>query len=321
MTLTIQILIKNNADTIERCLNSIANLGKIIVINVGSTDKTPDICEKMGHKCLQSNSKDYSQLRNSYLSKSWNLYIHPHEFLVNGQQEIKDIATTIEKQSFLVKIVQGTIVSKEIRLWNKSLQFNNPTYEKVTDPQALDAQEILIYSDQHKMDLEERLEIIKDWKLSRPTAIEPYYYHALTLLLQGKYPEFTVLAEHYLFKDKSSQSSVMLRYYLAMVQAYQLDNFNEAIKNTLTCISFKPKMAEFWCLLGDIHYLLKEHNKATEFYQNAIILGSQRLQSDRWPLDISKYKTHPTNVIENIKKTTSEIKIYREATKYINTEG
>jgi hypothetical protein len=59
-------------------------------------------------------------------------------------------------------------------------------------------------------------------------------------------------------------------------------------------------MAEFWCLLGDIHYsLLKEYDKAYSFYDNAIFLGKKRLKSDLWPMEISKYSDYP----EEMKKS------------------
>ena len=311
--LTIQLLIKNNEKTIEKCLNSLINLGNIVIIDIGSTDKTPKICKDFGYKPIpQSHHNDYSRLRNKHLKDGWNMYLFPYEFLADGILEIRNIIKISEKQSFLVKVLQGTVISKEIRLWNKSLKFSNPVYEKISDKETtLETEQVLIYSDQHKMDLQERSEIISAWKSSNPTSIEPYYYQALNSLLYGNYKEFTELADHYLFKEKNNQSAVMLRYYLAMVQAHQLDEFKSAIENTLTCIGFRPKMAEFWCLLGDVHYTLKQYGKAKEFYENAMILGSQRLLSDRWPLDVSKYKAHPSEMIDNIKKMNSEIKIYR----------
>jgi len=85
-----------------------------------------------------------------------------------------------------------------------------------------------------------------------------------------------------------------------VVQAY-LGDLNTAIKHILSCIATNPLMAEFWCLLGDIHYKLKSHIRAAAFYENAIILGEQRLKSDSWPIQISKYKEYPDRMMEKCK--------------------
>lgn len=315
MSLTIQILTNNNENTIEKCLSSIEKLGKIVIIDVGSTDSTIKICRDFGCVIVnQTAGNDYSRVRNKQLTDHWNMYLAPHEFLVEGGSDIQKIVRSDDQESFLFKVVQGTVISKEIRLWNKKLRFTNPVFEKITDPASLESN-IIIYSEQHAINLDERLKLIEVWKKTSPTAIDPYYYHALALLLQGKFSEFVSLAEHYLFKDKSSQSAVMMRYYLAMTQAYQLSDYNEAVKNVLTCIGYRPKMAEFWCLLGDIHYSLKQYSSASTFYENAIILGSQRKQSDRWPLDVSKYQEHPRAMMQNIKELLADVKIYRELSK------
>ena len=52
-------------------------------------------------------------------------------------------------------------------------------------------------------------------------------------------------------------------------------------------------MSEFWCLLVDINFEMKKYQKAYYFYDNAIILGSQRLNNDELPIDVKKYKEYP----------------------------
>ena len=310
--ITIQIVTKNNKDTIEKCLQSLKTLNAdIVVFDIGSTDKTIEICRKFGAKIeKRSLNNNYAQLRNQLLGKKWQMYLEPHEFLATGHEEINDITKSDLKNSFYFKIVQGTIISKEIRLWNNNNKFVNPCYETLKDKQGIDTEQCIICSNQDKIDLEQRLKIIEDWKITNPVSPDPYYYQALTLLLQGNYIEFINIANHYLFREKDGQASVMIRYYLAMVQAYQSDELNEAIQNILTCIGVQPLMAEFWCLLGDIHYKTKQYEKSICFYENALILGSQRLQSDRWPIDVSKYKEYPNKMIESADKIKAETKIY-----------
>lgn len=307
MNLTIQILIKNNIKTINKCLESLRPFIKnILILDIGSTDGTLSICEEFGCRIervyLENN---YSNVRNAHVNAGWNLMIQPWEFLVQGADRIKEIALSKEKFSCHVKIVQGTIFTKEIRLWSNELQFKNPIFETLDD----DSQEesIIIYSEQKEIDLAERYRIIENWKLKDPISVEPYYYQALTLLLESRFTEFEKIAQYYLFKEKNKQgiASTMLRYYLAIIQ-FQSGRGNDAVKNALICIGNNPLMAEFWCLLGDIHCERQLYHKAFHFYENAILLGQKRLKSEKWPLDISKYKEHPSHMIAQIKDVLKE---------------
>jgi tetratricopeptide (TPR) repeat protein len=236
------------------------------------------------------------------------MYLDPHEELLSGHDEINNLTNEETPNAFYFSVVQGTVLTKEIRLWNNGLRFENPVYETVkgdgTDTGWL------VLSNQYAIDFDHRLKLIEEWRKAKPLAKEPFYYQALTALLKGNYPEFTRLAEYYLDAEKQGMSATMLRYYLAMVQAYELDRLNEAARNTLICISAKPIMAEFWCLLGDIQYRLKNYQKAVAFYENAVILGSRRLKSDLWPMDISKYKEYPMKMSADAQKIVASTKLY-----------
>ncbi len=112
-------------------------------------------------------------------------------------------------------------------------------------------------------------------------------------------------ANQYLFleKDQSAPSVIIIRYYMSCVQCYVLKDASEALKYLAFCLFMKPVMAECWCLLGDIHYhLLNSFDKAYHFYDNAILLGSRRLSSDEYPMEISKYKEYPEKMLANCKE-------------------
>ena len=78
-----------------------------------------------------------------------------------------------------------------------------------------------------------------------------------------------------------------------------MNNLNKAIFHITGCIAVKPLMAEYWCVLGDIHYRANQYKKALAFYENALILGSKRPGIDEWPVEISKYKDYPKKMIES----------------------
>jgi len=308
--LRVQIIIKNNQTTIENCLLSLAPLkADLRIIDIGSTDTTPEICRGLGYQVLRGSlNQDYSALRNENLSPTWNMWLDPHEELLTGHDEINMIVKENEKHAFNFSIIQGTVLTKEIRLWNTGLKFTNPVYETIKGTgRDLDW---LILSKQSQLDLDHRASLVEAWKKEKPLAKEPYYYQALTALLRRNYQEFQRLADYYLSIDRQEMASLMLRFYLATVQAYELDRLNEAARNILICIAAKPVMAEFWCLLGDIQYRLRNYQKAIAFYENAIHLGSRRLKADPWPMDVSKYKEYPLKMIADSEKIMRETKLY-----------
>ncbi len=98
---------------------------------------------------------------------------------------------------------------------------------------------------------------------------------------------------------------------MAIYQAYKQGRVKEAAKNCLQCIQEYPLMAEFWCLLGDIHYKATQYEKASIFYENALILGGQR-KDDDMPVEVPKYKQYPTKMMESCLKIINNSKAYQE---------
>lgn len=298
--ITVQILTKNNEQTIGRCLESVKLLNcNVQVLDMESTDKTVSVCSTIGYKPISITGNNRSVIRNKHLEgvQGWKLMIEPHEYIARGHEELLEIQKLDQPSAFMVPVVQGTIISRELRFWNKSSIFTNPVYEKLQDKTALFTDRVLIRSQQHNVNWQERLKSVEQWKSQEGLTLEPYYYQALTLLMLGRYADFLNAAEAYVFKEKHGIATTMLKYYMALVQANCFQDYDTAVKNIIICLSVKPLMAEFWCLLGDIHFQLKNYVKSKEFYDNAIILGSRRKTNDKWPLDVSKYQEHPSKML------------------------
>jgi tetratricopeptide (TPR) repeat protein len=226
-------------------------------------------------------------------STDFSFYLHPWETIIQGHQSILK-----SKNNAYVKIIQDMMLTKELRLWHsKSHNFVDHIYEHLNTERGEDT-DVVLYS-QGFNGYEERLELLERWKTINPTLAKPFYYQACILLALKKYDEFLKISEHYMFLEKKTcLPSVMNRYYYSLVQIMK-KNIKPALQNLNLCICTKPLMAEFWCALGDAHYfLLNNFSHARQFYKNAILLGSRRLNNDKWPMEISKYKEYPNKMIE-----------------------
>lgn len=293
MNLTIQILTKNNEQTLERTLKSIESLNtNIIIIDDGSTDSTLKIAKK--HEIHQKGSLSRSEARNFFTKDGWNFYIEPWEKL-GGQ------FTFEEPNLYRFLITKGDWIVKEVRLWHKGLgKFNYPIFENIQPEEKAINQNVLIYSETREIELN----LIEEWKKKESYLCQPYYYESFYYLQKEEYDKFIKSAERFLFLSKEVSSSVIIiKYYLSFVYCFIKKSPREAITNLLICLSLKPLMAEFWCLLGDVYYfLLKEFDKAYRFYNNAIILGSQRKYLiDSYPIQLSKYKDYPQKRMDEIR--------------------
>jgi glycosyltransferase involved in cell wall biosynthesis len=313
--LTIHLIIKNSEKHITKAIESLQPLdAEIIAADVGCKDRSYAICRRLGVQVIRlSFQDDWSSIRNQLVAAGkydWQFYLDPNEALASGHQDILR-AIAKEPAVYNVQCLQGTILSKEARLWHRSLgcQFVNPVYEYL---EAKNARSSAVTILRHGEDESaENLRLIAKWKERHPLAKEPYYYQACAQLVNKEWDKFVQTANYYLFNEKKAEMPLtMTRYYLAMIQCYKTKDIPEALRNVLTCLAKRPLMAEFWCLLGDIYYQQKKYEEAKDFYENAPILGSRRLKNDDWPMDVSKYRDYPLEMMSACQKIIRGSKYY-----------
>jgi len=305
--LTIQILVKNNENTIKKTLDSLIDINcEILIGNLGCKDKTLEICSNYKNiKIIDFKEKDQKicDIRNE-LSKKINMYINPWEILVKGKEILE---YTNESQQ--IYVFQNDIISKELRIWKKE-KFINPIYETIINKEAKINEEIVLSSKNPPDDRKEKLKILEKWNLERPFDLDVYYYLALCHLSLRNYERFFYFSEEYFLRETNISSSyLMMKYYISQVKLHT-NKIKESLESILLCVSQKPEMAEFWCVLGDIFYKQNQIKKAKEFYENAIIIGQKRRKNDELPIEIKKYKAYPTSMIENINKIIENTSFY-----------
>ena len=139
--LTIQILVKNNKDTIKKTLDSIEKIkSKIIIADIGSTDGSINICKNYAENIIKTNEKDYSKIRNSLVGEGVNFYINPWEILEEGHDIIEKIRETTD-----VLVFNKETISKETRIWTND-KFVNPIYETIINKKSKLNSNIIISS-------------------------------------------------------------------------------------------------------------------------------------------------------------------------------
>jgi tetratricopeptide (TPR) repeat protein len=297
--ITTNLLTFNNDKTIIKTLDSISSLNsRIQVIDVGSTDNTERICRNRKVDFFQYNGNNLSEARNklNQTAEDWILWLEPWE-IVNASQ-IKPLIQNKGIYSFYV--VNNGMITKPVRLWQKSfnLRFTNFVYESILDKGEVISNIIVQSLGNSNIDVKQYLSY---WNKKHPFSKELIYYKACESLISKEYNYFKATALDFIYKSKDSTPVTLIKYYLASVYMAIDNNPGEAIRLLIDCLSVNPLMAEFWCLLGDIHLEIKQIHKAYHFYQNALLLGKRRLKNDSWPIEINKYKTYPEKMISTCK--------------------
>jgi len=307
--ITKHMLVKNHEHTIERALQSIAGLdGEILVADLGCTDDSVEICRDFNAQIFKTKGPDRSKIRNKLVEKGkfeWQFYIEPWEVLTEDEPIRQAVGS--EGSLFDLQVLQGDLITKETRLWQRSeVRFVNPVFESLQPSDGAVTVACTIYSTgSASNEAEQAFEL---WRKEGLVNDDRLYYEACWLLTNQRWDDFLAMAEAYILgKKKPEMSVIMTKYYCSVVYSAIKKDSSKALKHILECISVKPLMAEFWCQLGDIHYYCtKEVRKAETFYDNARILGTRRLHADKWPMIISKYSEYPDKMIDSCKKIRQE---------------
>ena len=296
---TIQILTRNNAKTILTTLESIEFLGpkSVVIGDLGSTDITIPLCEATGVHVKRLGDIGRDEARNKLTQEGCNMALEPWETVVQGHANINK-----QNGCAYASILNQKMLSKETRFWTPDFCFVNHAFE--TLEAGTNQESGVILASKGQRDPTESLRLIERWKQKQPMSPQPYYYQACVELSLGQYDKFLQTANRFMLtSSQSSMPAIMTRYYIAYVYLRHKKKVRPALQNLNLCLCSRPLMAEFWCLMGDVYYhLLRKVEDALVFYENALILGSKRLKSDNWPMDIAKYKEYPNKMIDSCQK-------------------
>lgn len=300
--LTIQVLTRDNAGTIERCLESLSAVdGRVVVGDLGSSDGTPEMARSAGAEVVSLDFRgDYSALRNSLLSDGQNMYLEPWEAVVRGAEHIGSL-----RGGHAFYVAESGVVSKQVRLW-ESGRFENPVFETVVGASPEVTPGVVVLSEGRPDRRAEATDICRGWVDDRPTSPDPHYYLACSLLAEGRAKEFAAEAMTYLsMSPPESDSVVLMNYYLARV-GFSRGDSRDAYRRALGCLVARPSYAEFWCLLGDMLCHRGEYSRASHMYGNAVVAGRRRPSDDMFPVEVAKYGSYPKEMEEKCNRAAGE---------------
>lgn len=154
---SVEILTRNSAQTLGRCLESVKDFAEIIILDGNSTDRTLEIAHKYGCRIYKQYDtdepeiriKDYAKVRNKglrFASYDWFLYIDSDEYLSReAVEEIRSIINRPDPEAYIwwqprKYVFRGEIIecattypNRQIRFFRKSAvkEFRRPVHERI----------------------------------------------------------------------------------------------------------------------------------------------------------------------------------------------
>lgn len=154
---SVEILTRNSAQTLGRCLESVKDFAEIIILDGNSTDRTLEIAHKYGCRIYKQYDtgepgvriKDYAEVRNKglrFAAYDWFLYIDSDEYLSEeAVEEIRSIISRPDPEAYVwwqprKYVFRGEIIecattypNRQIRFFRKSAvkEFRRPVHERI----------------------------------------------------------------------------------------------------------------------------------------------------------------------------------------------
>jgi hypothetical protein len=297
--LTAHIVTKNNVKTIQKTLYSIQPLKcPIQITDLGSNDGTPALIRRLGLSVehMEADGRDVV-LSKTTQSSGWHFLIRPGEVLAEGHRTLQTFRGTAAN----VRLIRDSFISYEVRIWTGETRFNNPIwpYPTIESDKLINVN--VFGSDNNPSAVNE----VNVWQDKNPTLGEPRFCKSMILFSQGRYKDFIHEVEQYIFLERKNNTKAltMARYHHAVANLLNGGKAQDSLKQLNLCVCAAPLMAEFWCAMGDVYYhKLNRFEDAAQMYENAIFLGSKRMSTDLWPMDIVKYQEYPEIMIESCRK-------------------
>jgi len=268
MSVSLSIIVKNEENSLPLCLNSVKDLvDEIVVLDTGSTDKTPEIAKEFDAKVYHFEwCNDFSAARNTalkYVTSDWILVLDADETLT--PEIIPHIKKVIEQPEYLViNLVRQEVAASQSpyslisRLFRNHLdiRFSRP-YHALIDDSIF---EILTSEPQWQIGYLPQIAILHTG------------YKSSVIREQNKHTKAQVAMESFL-KKHSQDAYVCSKLGALYIDLGKVNEGMELLKHGLACGPFSDEVCyELHYHLAIGYNKLKNYQRAISHYQAAMIL-------------------------------------------------
>ncbi|OQR53164.1 glycosyltransferase family 2 protein [Bacillus sp. CDB3] len=288
ITISLCMIVKNEEQTISRCLESVKDIvNEIIIIDTGSTDKTKEIVKKYNAKIYNFKwIDDFSAARNfafSKATKKYILWLDADDIIEQkDQKEILHLKSTLDTKIDAVSMkynltfdTEGnpTFSVKRYRLVkrNKNFQWYGFVHEYLEVYGNLIDSDISITHKKEKIYTDRNLKLYQKHLASgkKFSPRDTYYYaneckdHQLYEIAIEWYTKF--------LDEKKGWIEDNIQACLKRTECYlKLSNTEGALYSSLQSFIYDNPRGEICCQLGSIFLEKNEYDKAIYWYHTAL---------------------------------------------------
>lgn len=244
------MIVKNEQACIEDCLKSLEGIDEIVILDTGSTDRTPEICRKYTDKVYVGEYEwrdHFAEARNEALKRctgDWIFSIDADEKLVTGVESLRSaIEESQGKTVLMTQVICGPLHFWYPRMFKNGcgILWQGAVHECPTQTgQRKTGVTIKCgLSENHAKDPDRALRILKKEVTRRPDYVREKYYLAREYYYRGDWPTAVWWFESYLTKA-----------------------------------SWDPEWADAWCLLAKCFCQLGHYEKARNACMEAIKINA-----------------------------------------------
>jgi glycosyltransferase involved in cell wall biosynthesis len=304
--LSLCMIVRNEASTLEKCLNSVASLvDEIIIIDTGSSDATKEIALRYtNHVYNYLWNNDFAAARNEslrYATGEWILVLDADEYIQSsGHNELRQdlIAYQTDKPMALVARIHNRVgdgydetnimESSGARLFNnyRTIRYQNPIHEQLISdrgPVALQSISFIIhhtgYTNEalHSKNKSARNMAILDKISSTVNKQDPYY----NFILGNEYYKTFPAKARDAYQLAYQHSKLTDNWFLHLMDRYisleiSLNNYLHAYELIKTMQQLMPNITDYLCIEGILLESLGFQKRASHVLRTCIQLAEHQ---------------------------------------------
>ena len=270
-TISVSMIVRDEEEMLERALFSVIGADEIVILDTGSTDRTPQIAKKYTDKYIFGEYKwndNYAEARNESLKRctgDWILIIDADEQLETGG--IQKIRALIENLPPETRAIGFKTMSESRRLMHRSVRlFRNNigivwhgwAHNYLSERAQLQADIVLRYgySPAHVKDPDRTFRILSKYIAENPGAGRERFYLAREYWYKKEYKE--ALRHYKLYLEKATWLPEIAEAWMQAARCYYF--LNELFPARLACLRALEVNADFKDALTLMSQLSSEPN-------------------------------------------------------------
>lgn len=292
ITISLCMIVKNEEDVLERCLESSKSIAdEIIIVDTGSTDKTKEIALKYTDKVYDFKwVEDFSKARNfafSKATKDYQMWLDADDVITKENiDRILKLKEDLNSNTDIVTFKYYThfdeygnpiLTSTRGRLFKreKGYIWNDPVHEYITlKGNIFHAEDIYIYHKKEHCYTDRNLKIyqkqINEGKTLSPRST---YYFARELMDNKRFIEAIYYFESFLSSGNGWIEDNICACFNLYICYSNLKNTEKAFESLIKSFRYSTPRAEICCSIGYYYKEKKEYTTAIEWFSLAVKLS------------------------------------------------